>query len=300
VNAAPAFAAYSAAIGVLAPWAIVRSKWPQRAPLLAVVAWHALAVSFSIAAVLAAYHVAVPAESLHAGVGGAPGACWLVLDMDDAHGAAGALATVVPVCVLALLLGRFAAEVLRARRARSRHLEVLDVVGRRSPALGVTVLAHTTPVAYCLPGRSPRVVVSEGALRLLSAEQLAAVLEHERAHIVGRHHLAVAATEAFARVFGWLPLGRHAREQTALLLEMAADDRALRRHPREILAAAVYEMAAGATPRGGFAAGGKNALVRLQRLLTPQKGPHPALVGLLTAVAVTVPVLPLFAACSPS
>ncbi|MEJ8671811.1 M48 family metalloprotease [Streptomyces sp. MS1.AVA.1] len=91
-------------------------------------------------------------------------------------------------------------------------------------------------------------------MRGLTPEQLAAVLEHERGHVVGRHHLALAAAQAFHSVFRRLPLARHGREQTALLLEMVADDCALRRHSGEALATAMYEMAAARTPKGAFAA----------------------------------------------
>ncbi|MFE9608014.1 M56 family metallopeptidase [Streptomyces sp. NPDC006012] len=121
------------------------------------------------------------------------------------------------------MLAGFAFHVTRARRARTRHREAVDLVGRRATRLGATVLPYDVPVAYCLPGRHPHVVVSDAAVRELTAEPLAAVLEHERRHIAGRHHLALAVAEAFHSVFRRLPLTRHGRQQTALLLEMAAD-----------------------------------------------------------------------------
>ncbi|WP_342634397.1 M56 family metallopeptidase [Streptomyces himastatinicus] len=214
-------------------------------------------MSFTDALALAAYHLAVPTGHLDAGVSGLVHFCGLTWHARvPVPGPFDIPAVVLPLLVALLTLARFGLEVLRARRARSRHLGVLDLVGRRSAGLRATVLDHELPAVYCLPGRCPRVVVSTGALRVLSGAQLDAVLDHERAHIVGRHHLALAAAEAFARAFRWLPLARAAREQTAMLLEMAADDRALRRHPRETLATALYEMAAGRTPRGAFAAGG--------------------------------------------
>jgi hypothetical protein len=111
--------------------------------------------------------------------------------------------------------------------------------------------------------------------------------------------LALAAAEAFAKVFPWVPLARHAREQTALLLEMIADDRALRHQSRDVLATAMYQMAAARAPQGAFAVGGTDALVRLQRILAPPKGPHPALWGALASVAVAIPVLPFLVACTP-
>ncbi|MES4909082.1 MULTISPECIES: hypothetical protein [unclassified Streptomyces] len=114
--------------------------------------------------------------------------------------------------------------------------------------------------------------------------------------IAGRHHLAPAAAEAFARVFR-LPLARHAREQTAILLEMIADDRALRRHPREVLAAAMCDMAAAKTPRGAFAVGGAGVLVRLRRVPAPRRRPHPMLSASMAVAVTAVPVLPFLVGC---
>ncbi|WP_317985835.1 MULTISPECIES: hypothetical protein [unclassified Streptomyces] len=137
--------------------------------------------------------------------------------------------------------------------------------------------------------------MSTGALRLLSPARLESAREHERAHIAGRHHLAPAATEAFARVFRWLPPAREARARTALLLEMAADDRAPRRHPRQALVSALHTMAAGHgshAPGGAFTVGGPGAVVRLRRMLDARRRPHPAPRGAVAAVAVGLPLLP--------
>ncbi|MFF4728714.1 M56 family metallopeptidase [Streptomyces mirabilis] len=302
MTAAAALLVYASAIGFLAPPLMLRSDWPQHSPALAVAAWHALAVSFTAALALAAYHLATPAEHLHAGLTGLLHSCGLTAGPGSSPDpdAADSLAIALPVAVALLPLGSFVFEVLRARLDRSRHRHVLDIVGRRSAALRATVVDHERPAAYCLPGHRSRVVVSAGALRRLSADQLAAVLEHERAHIAGRHHLAMALSEAFARAFRWLPLARHAREQTSVLLEMIADDRALRSHPRDVLATALYEMAASAAPRGAFSAGGPAALLRLQRVLVPGRRPHPALSATMAATTVIVPLLPLLIGCAPA
>lgn len=301
MTAAAALLGYASAIGFLVPPLMVRSDWPRRSPALAVAAWHALTVSFTVALALAAYHLAVPAEHLHAGLTGLLHSCRLAAGPGSAPDpdTADALAVALPVAVVLLPLGSFVFEVLRARQVRSRHRRVLDLVGRRSAALRATVVDHERPAAYCLPGYRSRVVVSDGALRLLSAGQLAAVLEHERAHIAGRHHLAMAASEAFARSFRWLPLARHAREQTSVLLEMIADDHALRSHPRDVLATALYKMAASGVPRGAFSAGGPGALLRLQRVLAPGRRPNPALSMTVAATAAAVPLLPLLIGCAP-
>lgn len=299
MNAAFVFIGYAAAAGFLGPRLLLSGTWPHRAPALAVAAWYALAASFVISVLLAVYHVTAPDRHAHTGLLGiltscglAPGAGALGPDRADLP------SLMLPLSVALLVAGAFGYEVLAARLHRSRHLEVLDLVGRPAPQLRATVLDHALPAAYCLPGRRSRVVVSQGALQLLSADQLDAVLEHERAHIAGRHHLATAAAGAFGTVFRWVPLGRRARQETALLLEMIADDRALRSHSREVLATAMYEMAAAKAPQGAFAVGGTGALLRLQRVLTPGKQPHPALrAALATAVAV-LPLLPLLVACT--
>lgn len=257
MNAAPALMGYAVAIGYVAPQAMLRSSWPHRAPALAASVWHALAVSFAMSVALAAYQLASPTEHLHAGLVGILHSCGVVLSMGTGDpNTADLMAIALPVAVLLALLLSFAFHVARGRRARSRHRNVLDMVGRHCGQLHATVIEHASPAAYCLPGRRSRIVVSEGAVQLLSTDQLDAVLEHERAHVVGRHHLVFAAAEAFTTVFGRVPLARHAKEQTAILLEMIADDRALRRHSHDVLASAMYEMAAAHAPKGAFAAGG--------------------------------------------
>jgi Zn-dependent protease with chaperone function len=300
VNAAPALAGYTAAVGFTAPPLLLRSSWPHRAPALAASVWHALAVSFSIAVALTAYSLAMPTEHLHAGLMGLLHTCGMHMgsglpDPDTAD----RLAVGVPAAIGIALVASFVFHVTRARRARTQHREAVDLVGRHSARLSATVLPYDTPAVYCLPGRHPRIVISDAAVRSLTSEQLDAVLKHEQAHITGRHHLVLAAMEAFHSVFRWVPLARHAREQTTLLLEMIADDRALRSHSQEVLATAMYEMAAARAPKGALAAGGPNALIRLKRILGPRQSPHPALWGSVAVAAVAVPLLPLLVACPP-
>lgn len=300
MNAAPVLLGYTAVVGFVAPRVLLRAAWPYRAPALAAAVWHALMASFSIGVALAAYNLAMPTEHLHAGLVGLLHACGLHVDSGEPDPAtADRLAVALPAAVVIVLAVSFTFHVARARRARTRHREAVDLVGRHSARLRATVLPYDIPAAYCLPGRRPRVVISDAALRELTPEQLAAVLEHERSHIAGRHHLVLATAEAFHSVFRRMPLARHGREQTALLLEMVADDRALRRHTGEALATAMYEMAAARTPKGAFAAGGQTVLLRLQRVLGPRQAPHPALWGAVAAVAAAVPLVPLLVACPP-
>ncbi|MFE3827912.1 M56 family metallopeptidase [Streptomyces sp. NPDC059092] len=227
----------------------------------------------------------------------APGASSAV---SAAPPAGGAVPLLVPAAVVLLPLGSLLRTAWRSRRARQRRLDLLALVGVPAPEYGATVVEHDVPAVYCLPGRRRRVVVSRGALDVLSDDQLRAVLAHEHAHLAGRHHLLHMATDAFARAFPGLPLARHARAQTALLLEMAADDRALRRHPRETLAAAMCEVAAGRAPRGALGAGGPGTLIRVRRVLAPQPRPHRATWLAIVAASVAAPVFPLLLTCGPT
>ncbi|MFJ4963385.1 Peptidase family M48 [Streptomyces sp. ADI96-02] len=294
MNAAPALVAYAATVGTLAPAALLRSRWPQRSPALGVAAWFALAVSFSLCLSLAALHLPTPGAHLDGLLYSCRAALEWASTADSALAPAGAAAVVV---LIAAHLAGFVSHAVRARAARARHRDVLDKVGRRSASFDATVVEHTAPAAYCLPGRRPRIVVSTGAVDLLSGEELSAVVEHERAHIAGRHHLVLSAAGAFARVFPGLPLARQVRQQVPLLLEMAADDRALRRCSRNALAAAMFALASGEAPRGALAAGGPTVLARLKRVLVPAHRAHPALRCAVGAGAAVVPLLPVLLAC---
>ncbi|MFF8840695.1 M56 family metallopeptidase [Streptomyces sp. NPDC015130] len=300
MNAAPALLAYAVVVGVAVPRLMARSAWPYRAPVLGAVVWLALMVSFTLTVALAATQLAAPTEHLHAGLLGLLHACGLGTEaVEPDPTTADRLALAMPVAVVTAFLGASLSHLARTGLVRARHRDRLDKVGTRCDRLRVTVLPHSTPGAYCLPGFRSRIVVSDAAVRLLTEEQLGAVLDHERAHVAGRHHLPLAVAEGFATVFRRLPLARLGREQTAVLLEMIADDGALRRYPREVLATAMYEMAAGRAPEGAFAVGGSTALLRMQRILGPHRAPHPALRGSLASAAVAVPLLPLLVACPP-
>ncbi|MFD7321980.1 M56 family metallopeptidase [Streptomyces sp. NPDC059875] len=283
--------------GLLVPWLLVRARWAQQVPRLALAVWAVSGAVFATSAALLPAHLVLPAAASHRlgdvylGLRFPAPEALLTLTVREY------LALTLALTVLALPAAGYARELVRARRARLRHAGVLRLVGRYDPALRATVLDHARPAVYCLPGRSRRVVVSSGAVDTLTEAQLAAALAHERAHISGRHHLLVAAAEGFAAVFPRLPLARHGGTAVPLLLEMAADDRALRRCTRDALATALYALASGQAPREAFAAGGPSAALRMRRILTPHSAGHPVLRGLLTIGAAGLAVAPLIIAC---
>jgi hypothetical protein len=302
MSTAAVLAGYAVVVGALVPSLLSRAAWAHRAPVLAVLAWQGLMVTFVFTVTLAVYHLLLADHHAHGGLLGLLSACGLAVGAPLAGPAPSvpqALALATPAAIVLLPLGWLVACSWQARRARQRHLDLLTLVGDPAPEYDATVVDHKAPAVYCLPGRHCRVVITRGALDALSEVQLRAVLEHERAHIDGRHHLLHLLADAFSRAFPGLPLARHAKEQTALLVEMIADDRALRLHPREALATAMCEVAAGRVPSVALGAGGAGALIRLRRVLTPQPRPHRATwLGVVAATAVA-PLLPLLVACGP-
>ncbi|MFB8349335.1 M56 family metallopeptidase [Streptomyces niveus] len=293
---------YALLTGTAAPYLLARARWLHRAPAAAITAWLGLATTFVVSGALACYHLLLTDPHVHDGLVGLLTACGLVTG-GPARGApptpvdlAAVLLPAVLVLLPAVCLTRIS---WRAHRIRRRQRDMLALVGTPSPRYGATIVDHEVPAVYCLPGRAPRIVVTSGALSALSDEQLRAVLAHEDAHIKGRHHLVHAAVAAFARAFPFLPLARLAREQTALLLEMAADDRALRGHPREALAAAMYEVAAGQTPHLAMGAGGSGSLIRMRRVLDPPPKPRRATTPAIVLTSSAAPLLPLLLACGP-
>jgi beta-lactamase regulating signal transducer with metallopeptidase domain len=149
-------------------------------------------------------------------------------------------------------------------------------------------------------------VVSAGALALLDQAELAAVLAHERAHLRERHDLVLLPFTALIRAFPRSTSARRAHLAVALLVEMLADDHALRHRPaRELVTALIRVGAAVAesTPTGALAVGGTQdgeVAARVARLLEPAPGlsaPALALIGAAAAALVAVPaallVLPI-------
>ncbi|GII64744.1 hypothetical protein Skr01_48290 [Sphaerisporangium krabiense] len=162
-----------------------------------------------------------------------------------------------------------------ATLAEQRRLRLLlDVVADPSHTHDFSVIPSPTPIAYCIPGRRSRVVVSSGTFAVLDDQHIEALLGHERTHLKGRHDLLLLPFIALARAFPWLPAARTARQVVPLLLEMLADDRARRVHGDAVLAQALYRMAtAGAvTPTRAQAFADTGVVHRVRRLTG--KGEH--------------------------
>ncbi len=245
------------------PRALAAATWPSRSPAYALVLWQAIGLVMGLLAIEVATTVALaPAGTTHRdALRSLPGAAlpWWSF-------AALALAAALLVRLLSVLVVSTA----RTLRARRRNRVLVDLVATRNPLLAKTrIVDHAVPVAYCLPGLRPRVVVSRGVLDLLRDDEVRAVLAHEEAHVEQRHDLVILPFVALGATFPWLAGVRTARGQVALLIEMLADDRAVRRHPRAVLARALAKVGAATVPDGAIGATSDGVLLRAQRLVGP-------------------------------
>ncbi|KUL40212.1 M56 family metallopeptidase [Actinoplanes awajinensis] len=208
-------------LSLAVPGVLAGARWPDRAPVAAVLLWQAL----TLTAVLCALGVvlAAPEEMTRASGADHP---WTV--------AALVFSLVVAAVIVIRLLISLVKVSVRARARRARHRMLVDLLDRveRHRELGgaeVRVLDGALPLAYCVPGREPRVVLSDAVLRILDRAQVDAVLAHEQAHLRHRHELVMESFTAFYQAVPRPLRSRAPLDAVHLLLEMVADDAARRR-----------------------------------------------------------------------
>ena len=264
------FATVLVALALVLAWPVprvlARMTTFRRAPRAALVIWQ----SVTIAAVLSAL-AATPVVLLEIGE-----------EAMEGPGSARALATVG-----AVLSGLMLARVLvsghqigtRLRATRRRHRDLVDLLSNAPEVRNelsdpqLCVLQHSTPTAYCVPGLRSRVVLSQGTIDALSAEEVEAVLAHERAHLRERHDLIL---EFFSVMYTALPpilRSPEALSEVRLLAEVLADRSAVKAVGPVVVARAVVTMAGSSAPDAAMGVGCSTARIRLD-LLQEAKRPH--------------------------
>ena len=157
------------------------------------------------------------------------------------------------------------------------------------------MLDHATPVAYCLPGRPARLVLSVGTLEALDPAQVIAVLAHERAHLRERHDLVVLPFVAWGATAPFVPGMVRAQVAVAALIEMRADDVAAA-HTRRVELACALRTVGAAAPGAALSSFVMDLDRRLARITAPPaplSGPAWALVRLAAAALVVLPPVAL-------
>jgi Zn-dependent protease with chaperone function len=289
------------------PILLSRAHWPARDPFTAMVLWQAIALAggLSMIGAMLVYGLEPVGDNLIAGLRALAGMV-LFAAPTTALGfwhlfALSAAALLTAHLVFTLLLTYYKIE-----RQRRRHRELLALLSSPSDdGPGTVVINHDSPVAYCLPGGARSVtVLSDGLMAALEPAELRAVLMHENAHLTQRHHLLLWAFAAWRQALPWLPTTRLAQEAVNSLIEMLADDVALKTESKVTLIKAIAIVASGSAapqaavvePAGlagaglqlpdvaGGAGPASTTASRVSRLLSPQ----PPLGGGLRAAVLAV------------
>ncbi len=291
---------------VLGASALAQASWPRRSPAAAILLWQALGLAAGLAAVGTLVSLSLPGDSL--------GVARSILHLGSVFPAdafrfpvAFGPVSILPAMLLLLRMACLAAGLAllaslcwvliaasaAALQARRRQRALLALLAHGDPKVpGALVVDYPTAAAYCLPGlRSRIVVLSVGTLELLGRRELAAVLAHEHAHLRERHDLVLLPFSALRRAFPRSVICAQAHRAVALLVEMLADDHALRGRPaRELVSALVRFGTAGTcpAPAGALAAGEGEVAARVARLMRPVPLPAAASAGVCCTAALLV------------
>ena len=237
------------------PVFLSRASWPARSPFTAMLLWQAIALAggLSMIGAMLVYGLEPVGDNLIAGLRALAG-----MVLFNAPTTALGFWHIFALSAAALLLAHLVFTLLltyyKIERQRRRHRELLLLLASPSAdGTGTMVISHDSPVAYCLPGGARSVtVLSDGLMAALEPAELRAVLIHETAHLGQRHHLLLWAFAAWRQALPWLPTTRLAQESVNSLIEMLADDVALRTESKATLIKAIAIVASG--PSGGMAA----------------------------------------------
>lgn len=319
---------FLAALAVVLAWpapiALSRAQWPSRSPFTAMILWQAIALAggLSMIGAMLVWGLEPLGDNLLEALGG----LWDILVNNrpaDTLGLVHVFALSAASLLTAHLVFTLFITYARIKGQRRRHRDLLNLLSSPSRTNPSTlVIKHPAPVAYCLPGGARSVtVLSDGLMGLLSEDELRAVLLHERAHLSQRHHLLLWAFAAWRAALPWLPTSRLAQRAVNELIEMLADDEAVKEVDQETLVGAIAIVATGShgpsvsqgapleAPRQASSDGAigpdseqdessLSTVHRLRRLLEPQRPLSPAqsFTALATsALLLTVPTVLLIA-----
>jgi Zn-dependent protease with chaperone function len=301
---------YAAAVAWLAPAPLARLTARGVSPRLGLAAWlvaiasvltsAVVAVSFLVTDTITSWPSFARTFCRSVTDGNCPPEVYRSFLFEVQLGAAAA----VSVAAAILLAWRYGRHLRRSGQRTRAHAEAARITGHRFTGTGIprpttaVVLETPQPAVYCMPGRPATIVLTTGALRVLTPAQLRAVLAHERAHLAGRHHVLVRLSRGLAASIRGVPLFAAGAAEIARLAELRADDVAARHSGRPTLITALLAMGTGqamsapqalSVPRASLAATGGAVTARVQRLLEPPRRSRCATHGLaLAAVTITL------------
>ncbi|WP_026535345.1 M56 family metallopeptidase [Arthrobacter sp. H14] len=234
-----------------APIILSKAQWPARSPFTAMILWQAIALAggLSMIGAMLVWGLDPLGDNLLAGMGVLAGIVFGNRSTEALgfwHVFALSAAFLLGLHLVFTLLLTY----IRIHRQRRRHRDLLRILSSPSPESASTVVInHPAPVAYCLPGGARSVtVLSDGLVNLLELDELEAVLIHEQTHLTQRHHLLLWAFAAWRSALPWLPTSQLAQRSVNELIEMLADDEALKSVDKTSLIKAIAIVASGTGP----------------------------------------------------
>ncbi|TMR09692.1 M56 family metallopeptidase [Nonomuraea turkmeniaca] len=266
---------------------VMRAGWLRRHAGVAVVVWAGVVASVVVVLLaLTGAMLAWPPGPVHS---------WVehLRSCLPGHTHSGELATMTLALVSGgMLLRTLCVGAARARHTiaeRQRHHDMVRLVARYpDDPNDVCLIEHPALLVYCLPRRSRPIVMTTGALERLDADELSAVLEHERTHLRRRHHLLLAVVDAVQAALPWSATIRHAREELSRLVEMVADDAAAHRYGHAPVIGALRRLGLGSSPPGGLAATGETRQLLDQRIARLESHEVPGRLSVGAAIALAL------------
>ena len=189
--------------------------------------------------------------------------------------------------VVAVGMARMGWAVIRSFRtaAETRRLSATLPVGQE-----LVVTQDKSQYAFALPGRSGHIVASSGLLRALDPGQRRALLAHERAHLVHRHHWHITLVRLCVAL---CPLLAPLAPATRLACERWADETAAATVGRDVVASALMTAGHGrrhAVPANALAMAADAVAYRIRALRAPGPRLRPWLIALPVALLIIVTV----------
>ena len=265
-------------------------------PTILLTGWVLSAVGLVVSTVATISLFALPADKHPStGIFRLAGGCWTALSSGYLPGWREALAalSVSGAAVILVRVGWATAVRLKRRRNHAPHVEQLRRLATGVPSGEPLWVRDNRPLALSIGGRPGLIVMSDALRDHLTPAAVAATLEHERAHLRGRHHFLVAIAETLAAALPVIPLLRAAPSAIRDLIELSADAQAARRCGPAAVQEALSRLTGQPTTAIGLAMAGRLTQTRLLRLATgPSRASRTIRVAGSAAVAVAALALP--------
>lgn len=244
-------------------------------PTILLTGWLLSTVGLVVSTVATISLFALPADEHPAsGIFRLAGGCWTALSSGALPGWREGLAAsgIIGAATILIRIGWTVTVRRRRRLTTAPHVEQLRMLAAGAPSGDPLWVRDDRPLALSIGGRPGVIVMSDSLRHHLTPGALAATLEHERAHLRGRHHLLVAIVETLAAALPLSPLLRAAPAALEDLIELAADAQAARRCGPAAVQEALSRLTGQPTPAVGLAMAGHLTQVRLKRLTTGSVG----------------------------